>query len=227
MKKEGVNKCSLEECFPNVSFGNTVQVLGIKSVSIGEGACIGDDVWLNICDRDDRLRMKIGRCVLIGRQSVISTGGYLEIGDYCILAPRVYVSDTDHVFEDIHQPVIQQGATLGRSVTVEENCWLGINSVITGNLTVGRGSVVGANSLVIREVPPFSVVVGNPARIIKMYNPQTKNWELTKTEEEQKKVLAAREAFKLPTREEYKQLLTKNATVTCVYSIAAGRGESI
>lgn len=227
MKIDETKKCSLEECFPGVTFGNTVQVLGMKNVTIDEGTCIGDDVWLNICDRDDKLQMKIGRCVLIGRQSVISTGGYLEIGDYCLLAPRVYVSDADHIFKDIYQPVIQQGTTLGRSVIVEENCWLGINCVITGNLTIGRGSIVGANSLVKRDVPPFCVVVGNPAKIIKMYNPQTGIWELVKTEEEQKRIFIAREAFELPSREEYKQILIKNATVDCVYPIAAGSGESI
>jgi hypothetical protein len=49
----------------------------------------------------EKIRMKIGKCVLVGRQSMISIGGYLEMGDYCVFAPRVYVSDADHIFTDI------------------------------------------------------------------------------------------------------------------------------
>ena len=217
----------LEKHYPGVSFGSMVQILGMRNVIIGKGSCFGDNVWLNICDRDDKVRMKVGKCVLIGRQSMISTGGFLEIGDYCLLAPRVYVSDADHIFNDIYQPILQQGATLGRKLIVEENCWLGINVVITGDLTVGRGSVVGANSLVRHDVPPFCVVVGNPAKIIRMYNPQTGYWELTKTEEDQKRILTIREAYSLPGREEYKKILEKNAEVEFVYPIVAGRGKCI
>src|SRR5512140_1804472 len=123
----------LNRWFSNVTFGFFVQVIGMRNVQIGEGSCIGDSVWLNVCIRDEKVRMKIGKCVLVGRQSMISTGGYLEIGDHCVLAPRVYVSDADHVFTDIYQPILQQGATLGRSIIVEENCWIGINVVVTGN----------------------------------------------------------------------------------------------
>ncbi len=91
----------IENLYPNVSFGFGVQVIGARNLQIGEGSCVGDNTWLNVCIRDEKVRMKIGRCVLIGRQSVISTGGFLEIADYCVLAPRVYVSDANHIFDDI------------------------------------------------------------------------------------------------------------------------------
>jgi acetyltransferase-like isoleucine patch superfamily enzyme len=61
-----------------VSFGKNVQVLGLANVEIGDGSCISDDVWLNVCLRDNQIRLKIGHCVLVGRQSMISTGGHLE-----------------------------------------------------------------------------------------------------------------------------------------------------
>lgn len=217
-------ECRLETYFPEVSFGDHVQILGVKNITIGKGSCIGDNTWLNICLRDEVVRMKIGTCVLVGRQGMISTGGYLDIGDYCVFAPRVYISDADHIFTDIMQPILQQGATMGRSVIVEENCWLGINTVISGNLTIGRGSVIGANAVVTRDVPPFSVVAGNPGQIIKMYSPQSNSWERTRTEADVQRVLEQRCTFGIPTREEYQRILHINTRIKELDPILTGRG---
>ena len=199
-------------------------MIGLRNVSIGNGSCVADHTWINVCLRDEQVRLIVGRCVLIGRQSMISTGGRLEIGDYCVLAPRVYISDADHVFSDIGQPILQQGATLGRSVVVEENCWLGINTVVSGNVTVARGSVIAANSVVIDDVPPFCIVAGSPSTIIKMYNPVTRRWERTRTPEDQERIQQARESVRLPDRAEYCQILTAASTFNQVDPIVAGRG---
>jgi len=208
----------------DVTIGKHVQITGrAKNLFIDSGTTIGDHVWLNVSFRDDmEICMKIGRCVLIGRQSMISTGGYLEIGDFCLFAPRVYVSDLDHIFSDPNQPILQQGATFGRSVIIEENCWLGINVVVTGNVTVGRGSVVAANSTVLKDVPPFSVVAGNPAKITKMYNAETKSWERIKNDEDIRRVLHTNNQIGLPSREEYRTILTKNAKISKIDPILAG-----
>lgn len=214
----------LARIFPGVSFGNSIQVLGIANTSIGEGTCIGDDTWLNVCLRDDQKRLRIGRCVLVGRQSMISTGGSLEIGDYCLFAPRVYISDADHGFQDISSPVLQQPATLNRTLTVEENCWFGINTVISGSITIGRGSVVAANSVVLDDVPPFSVVAGNPACIIKMLNPLTGTWERTRGETDIGPILIAREQRPFAPREEYRKTLQAHAKFDKISDIFTGRG---
>jgi acetyltransferase-like isoleucine patch superfamily enzyme/ubiquinone/menaquinone biosynthesis C-methylase UbiE len=217
-------KITVEQRFPGVAFGNTVQILGLRNLRIGQGSCIGDDTWLNICIRDEAIRMKIGKFVLIGRQSVISTGGYLEIGDHCVFAPRVYVADSNHIYEDINRPILHQGVTTGRSIIVEENCWLGINSVISGHLTVGRGSVVGANAVVTKDVPPFCVVAGNPSRLIKMYNPESKCWEKTTNEEDIKRIFAIRQKIGIPSREEYREILQRHDASSSIDPIVAGRG---
>lgn len=224
---QNIHQIPKENLFPNVTFGNNVQIIGLRNLQIGPGSCVGDDTWLNICLRDARLRMKIGKCVLIGRQSVISTGGYLEIADYCVLAPRVYVADSNHIYEDINQPILQQGVTLGRRVIVEENCWLGINSVISGDLTIGRGSVVGANAVVTKNIPPFCVVVGSPIRIIKMYNSKTKQWEKTDSEEDIQQIFKIREEIGLPSREEYQKILQRSAKLNSIDPIVAGRGMNL
>lgn len=213
-----------QSLYPNVSFGDGVQVLGLRETEIGEGSCIGDHSWLNVCDRDGRKRLRIGRCVLIGRNGMLSTGGDLEIGDYCLFAPRVYVSDADHVFADIYRPYMDQGATLGRCITVEENCWLGINTVVSGNLVIGRGSVVAANSVVLEDVPPFSVVAGTPARVIKLFNPATSAWEKVANDGDILRVLEGRSKHELPDREAYRDLLRLRSPTRRLDPILAGRG---
>jgi len=225
-EEDKTDSVSLDKYFKDITFGNNVQVIGIRNVSIGQGSCIGDDVWLNICIRDEKIRMNIGKCVLIGRRSTIFTSGYLEIGDYTTLAPNVYVSDADHDYRDTNIPIMAKGVTMNRCVRIEENCWLGINSVVSGNLTIGRGSVVGANSVVLEDVPPFSVVVGNPARIVKMYDPVIREWVITKTEDEQRNITENRNRVPLPSREEYRIILSKSGFIK-LPSIVAGRGENI
>ena len=218
----------LTNYFPNVSFGSGVQVCGIRNVSIGRKSCVGDDAWLNVCVRDEEVRMKIGVCVLIGRRSMVSTGGHLEIGDYSLLGPNVYVGDVDHDYRhNISVPLVCGGIIDNRCVIVEENCWLATNSVVSGHLTVGRGSVIGANAVVMQDVPPFSVVIGNPAYVIKMYDPALKKWIRIRTEGERKKILRNREKNPLPSRVEYRKILRRFKGINRIDPIVAGKEQHI
>lgn len=221
--EQGVDADLLKR-FPDVAFGSLVQILGTKNTSIGKGSAIGDNCWLNVCIRDDQIRMRIGKGVLVGRGSVLSTAGQFELADYCLLAPQVYIADSDHIYEDIMSPIVTQGVTQGRKITVEENCWLGIHAVVTGHVTVGRGSVIAANCVVIRDVPPFSIVVGNPARIVKMYNPRTRTWERCSEPAEMERILQDRERHPLPTREEYRAILETKGKDVYIDPINTGRG---
>jgi carbonic anhydrase/acetyltransferase-like protein (isoleucine patch superfamily) len=104
---------------------------------------------------------------------------------------------------------------------------LGINTVISGNITIGRGSVIGANAVVTRDVHPFSVVTGNPGQTIKMYSPQTGAWERTRTEADIQRILKERCEVGIPSREEYKNILSKSAHITRLDPILTGRGNII
>lgn len=216
---------TLKKAFPNVSFGIGVQCIGIGSIRIGEGSCIADDVWLNVCIRDGKTRMNIGNSVLIGRRSHISAGTYLEIGDFSLLAPNVYIASVDHNYEHTPiRPIIQSGIRDHGSVVVEDNCWLAINCVISGNIVIGRGSVVGANAVVRDNVPPFSVVAGIPARIVRMFNPATRVWESVRDAGDLERIMLARDAHPIPTREEYRQVLNRCAKGLIIDPLVAGRG---
>ena len=104
--------------------------------------------------------------------------GDIEIGKFCLLAPNVYLSSTIHHFD--HQPdyyikdqdrMVSEDESLSknasRKVIIEDDVWIGINAVIMSGITIGRGSVIGANSVVTKNVEPFSVMGGVPAKLIK------------------------------------------------------------
>lgn len=218
---------ALEQRFPDVTFGNGVQLIGIANTTIGYGSCIGDDSWLNVCVRDDQPRLIIGDSVLIGRGSMLSSGGRLEIASFNLFAPRVYVSNVDHTSQDPYLPYLEQPVTTDRSLTVEENCWLGINAVITGALTVGRGSIIAAGAVVRHDVPPMSVVAGVPAKVLKMYNPESGEWEMVTDPARREAVEAARVRRPIPGREEYLRELKRRSTLPKIPPVLAGRGESL
>ena len=112
--------------------------------------------------------VKIGRGSEIGERCRISISNSLEIGKKVLLSPNVYITDCDHEYRNIDIPVIDQGIVQrGQSVSIGEGSYIGINAVIVGNVRIGRHCVVGANSVVTKDVPDYCVAVGSPAKVIK------------------------------------------------------------
>jgi acetyltransferase-like isoleucine patch superfamily enzyme len=88
-----------------------------------------------------------------------------------MMSPRVSLYAENHVFDDPSIPMKEQGVR--RSfIKIEDDCWIAANSIILAGVTIGKGSVVAAGSVVTHDVPPYSVVAGSPARIIKQRMPQ-------------------------------------------------------
>ena len=98
----------------------------------------------------------------------ISVNCYLdvEIGDSALIADDVYISDFDHRFDDLTTTIKDQGIVKSR-VRIERDVWLGTKVTVCRGVVIGQGTVVGANAVVTKDLPAFSVAVGVPARVIK------------------------------------------------------------
>ena len=139
-------------------------------VSTGPGAWLSSDIEI-----ETDTEVHIGARTTIQRRCTVN--GSTRIGADCILAPDVFISSGTHPFRHRpHLPIREQErlviaagdpqGLLDRPVWIQDDCWLGVHAVVSPGVTLGKGSVVGANAVVTRDVPPYSVVAGTPAHVI-------------------------------------------------------------
>jgi acetyltransferase-like isoleucine patch superfamily enzyme len=112
----------------------------------------------------DTARIRLGRGVFVGFSSEFDVSDELTIGDGVLIAPGCFITDHSHR-HDANEPIAAQG-TVRSFVRIEDDVWLGTRSVILPGVTIGRGAIVGAGAVVNRDVSPFSIVAGVPARVI-------------------------------------------------------------
>ena len=148
-----------------VFFGKRVEVNARK----GYGRMILGR-WVHLGD-NNRLRCHEGNLVIgdkcvFGRENTVNAYLDIEIGAGSIISDWVYVCDFDHVTEDIYRPIKDQGIVKS-PVRIGPDVWIGTKATVLRGTTIGNGSVLGAHSLVRGEVPPFSVMGGVPARVLK------------------------------------------------------------
>ncbi len=147
-----------------------IDVFPWKRFEIGKLTTIEDFTTINNGSGDvilgDRVRVGIGS-VIIGPVTMGSGSG---------LGQHVFVAGFNHGYEDGTKNSSVQPLIL-KPVIIEEEAHIGANSVVTAGVTIGKRSQIGAGSVVTKSIPPFSVAVGNPARVIKSYNHESGKWE--------------------------------------------------
>ena len=151
-------------------------------IKLGNSVIFRNYAWVNtfdlLGDKDDVKIIIDDNCV-INAQCVISAKNKIHLEPYVMVSACALIMDHNHAYEDIGLPIQKQGLTPGGTVRIEEGCWIGHGAAIVasqGELVLGRNSVVAANALVTRSFPPNSVIVGNPARLARQFDPSRGVW---------------------------------------------------
>jgi acetyltransferase-like isoleucine patch superfamily enzyme len=156
---------------------NPLRIKNVDFIAIGEQVLIHKYCWLQAQKISESLpEFSIGNGCIIGNFNHITCVGSVRIEDKVLTADRVFISDHGHEFEDPSIPVMDQGVRPGKPVTIGQGSWLGENVAVI-SCRIGRNCVVGANSVVLNDIPDHCVAVGAPARVVRRYNPATLKWE--------------------------------------------------
>ncbi len=161
----------------NVTLGANVYLdYGVYLHACPQGIHIGDDVFvmhqteLHVYNFRDlpHAGIWIGNHCFVGEFTIVRGQGGVHIGNSVLIAPGVRILAVNHLFGDVRQPVMAQGIE-AKGIIIGDGAWIGGGALVLDGVRVGRGAVVGAGAVVTRDVPPFSVAVGSPARVVKRY----------------------------------------------------------
>lgn len=174
----------VKDCGRNLIIGKNVTVQHPSCVHIGDNVYIGKYTYFLPCvkyaGKTYTPNITIGDGCHIGIRNSFACIDGITIGKNVLFAGYVHLTDHSHGFEDITQPVTPQPLTSKGPIVIGDDCWLGFEAEILSGVHIGKHCVVAARSVVTKDVPDFSVVAGNPARIVKRYNFETNKWEKVK-----------------------------------------------
>ena len=152
-----------------------MQIDNPKTITIGHRTFIGHYAWLMGSDAPQSKGLSIGNRVTIGHFAHIVACKEVVIDDGVLFADKVFVSDCTHNYTDITKPILNQGVSIIKPVHIGEGSWIGENVCVCG-ASIGKHCVVGANSVVTKDIPDYCVAVGSPAKAIKKYDFHKQKW---------------------------------------------------
>ncbi|MDO8527435.1 MAG: acyltransferase [Deltaproteobacteria bacterium] len=139
-----------------------------KFIKIGKNLALGKFCQIYCQDPEKGSVLEIGNNVSLNSNAMIiaNEGGKIYIGNDVLLGPNVVLRAANHSFESKNIPIRSQGHK-GGTIVLEDDVWLGAGVVVLPNVRIGKGSVVGAGSVVTKDIPPFSVAMGVPAHVVR------------------------------------------------------------
>ncbi len=153
------------------------RVNGAKYITIGNKVHISERSWIFAYKRignDPQINIHDG--TYIGRSTHIVSVSGITIQQNVLISDKVYLSDNLHEYKNIELPIKSQKILDKGPISIGENTWIGENVCVIGS-SIGKHCVIGSNSVVLSNIPDYSVAVGSPAKVIKRYNQITKDWE--------------------------------------------------
>lgn len=155
MKAEGVRTG------PGVQVYGKVHVMGTRNITLGANGNLYEGVVL---ETQQKGKITIGDNFVINQGSILCAMEEMRIGHNVLIAEYVSIRDNDHEFKD---GVEKEGGFVSSPIVIEDNVWIGRGCCITRGVRIGKGTVIGANSVVTRDIPARVVAVGAPAKPIK------------------------------------------------------------
>jgi acetyltransferase-like isoleucine patch superfamily enzyme len=145
--------------------GNLLEALDEGRAEIGPWALIESGCWFALYP--ETATMRIGEGTILNLGCMVAATERVEIGSHCMFANYCFIADAEHRYDDRELPVTLQGMEPKGPVRIGDSCWFGTNVVVTGGVTIGEHTVVGANSVVTKDLPAGVVAAGAPARVIR------------------------------------------------------------
>lgn len=180
----GIFKLRTYFVFPNAKIIRfPIDIRGKKYMEVGKGFTTGFGCRLEAYPERNQKTLFIGDNFQMNDYVHISAMERIDIGNNVLLASKIFISDLSHGSysgdeNDSHPDSIPKNRKLfARSITIEDNVWLGEFVSVLPGVTIGKGTIVGANSVVSKTLPPYVVAVGTPAKPIKKFNFETNRWE--------------------------------------------------
>jgi acetyltransferase-like isoleucine patch superfamily enzyme len=140
-------------------------------VTFGSGVIIEDDVLLSARSG----KISIGTESFIGPSVILQSykDADILIGNHVLIAAKTVVFSTNHTIDEPSKGYFGEN---GKTVNINDHVWIGANCVVTAGISIGKCSIIGAGSIVTKDIPPYSMAVGNPAKIIKQYDSILQTW---------------------------------------------------
>lgn len=150
-----------------------IRVAGERRIAVGSDVFVGPGSWLQVVgDEAPDVALQIGDGTSIAGYCVLSAASSVRLGERVLVARGVYVSDHIHAFEDPSRAVLDQGIAGIEPVEIADGAWLGENVVVCPGVRIGRGAVIGANAVVLEDVPDHALAVGVPAKVVRHFAEQ-------------------------------------------------------
>jgi len=155
-----------------------MRLRNVQNIEIGDDVIIHNHAFLLTLQEEESVipRLTIGDGCVIGHMNHITSINEVRIGKNVLTADRVYISDHSHSFLDTTIPILRQPAVSKGKVSIGDGTWIGENVAVLSS-SIGQNCVVGANAVVLNDIPDFSVAVGIPARVVQRFNAGSQSWE--------------------------------------------------
>ena len=156
--------------YPASTISNNVKIRVYDKNNLSIGSAQIEDFTTIIVDPGlcgDKTSLRIGKHCYIGEYNNIrAAGGSIYIGNYCAISQHVTIVSSNHCIKK-DEKILRQSWKYNSNIVIDDDVWIGANSVILPGVHINKGAVVGAGSIVTKDVPEYAIVCGNPAKVLK------------------------------------------------------------